>query len=215
MIKVLIVDDHQMVRFGTRRLLEDESGLQIVGEASSGEEAIEAVDALNPQVILMDVQMPGIGGLEATRRCLRIAPDVKIIALSMHDGEPFPSKLFEAGAKGYVSKRSDPEELILAIRKVMAGQRYISTDIAQNLALRPFADAQQSPFEQLSGREMQIALMVIRGMGAAEMGKKLILSPKTVNSYRYRIFEKLDLKNDVELTKLAIQHGLLEAESVA
>ncbi|HAJ29752.1 MAG TPA: two-component system response regulator UvrY [Gammaproteobacteria bacterium] len=215
MIKVLIVDDHQMVRFGTRRLLEDESGLQIVGEASSGEEAIEAVDALNPQVVLMDVQMPGIGGLEATRRCLRIAPDVKVIALSMHDGEPFPSKLFEAGAKGYVSKRSDPEELILAIRKVMAGQRYISTDIAQNLALRPFAEVQQSPFEQLSGREMQIALMVIRGMGAAEMGKKLILSPKTVNSYRYRIFEKLDIKNDVELTKLAIQHGLLETESVA
>ena len=215
MIKVLIVDDHQMVRFGTRRLLEDESGLQIVGEASSGEEAIEAVDALSPQVVLMDVQMPGIGGLEATRRCLRIAPDVKVIALSMHDGEPFPSKLFEAGAKGYVSKRSDPEELILAIRKVMAGQRYISTDIAQNLALRPFAEAQQSPFEQLSGREMQIALMVIRGMGAAEMGKKLILSPKTVNSYRYRIFEKLDIKNDVELTKLAIQHGLLETESVA
>ncbi|HAB46489.1 MAG TPA: two-component system response regulator UvrY [Gammaproteobacteria bacterium] len=215
MIKVLIVDNHQMVRFGTRRLLEDESGLQIVGEASSGEEAIEAVDALNPQVVLMDVQMPGIGGLEATRRCLRIAPDVKVIALSMHDGEPFPSKLFEAGAKGYVSKRSDPEELILAIRKVMAGQRYISTDIAQNLALRPFAEVQQSPFEQLSGREMQIALMVIRGMGAAEMGKKLILSPKTVNSYRYRIFEKLDIKNDVELTKLAIQHGLLETESVA
>ena len=215
MIKVLIVDDHQMVRFGTRRLLEDESGLQIVGEASSGEEAIEAVDALNPQVVLMDVQMPGIGGLEATRRCLRIAPDVKVIALSMHDGEPFPSKLFEAGAKGYVSQRSDPEELILAIRKVMAGQRYISTDIAQNLALRPFAEVQQSPFEQLSGREMQIALMVIRGMGAAEMGKKLILSPKTVNSYRYRIFEKLDIKNDVELTKLAIQHGLLETESVA
>ena len=215
MIKVLIVDDHQMVRFGTRRLLEDESGLQIVGEASSGEEAIEVVDALNPQVVLMDVQMPGIGGLEATRRCLRIAPDVKVIALSMHDGEPFPSKLFEAGAKGYVSKRSDPEELILAIRKVMAGQRYISTDIAQNLALRPFAEVQQSPFEQLSGREMQIALMVIRGMGAAEMGKKLILSPKTVNSYRYRIFEKLDIKNDVELTKLAIQHGLLETESVA
>lgn len=215
MIKVLIVDDHQMVRFGTRRLLEDESGLQIVGEASSGEEAIEAVDALNPQVVLMDVQMPGIGGLEATRRCLRIAPDVKVIALSMHDWEPFPSKLFEAGAKGYVSKRSDPEELILAIRKVMAGQRYISTDIAQNLALRPFAEVQQSPFEQLSGREMQIALMVIRGMGAAEMGKKLILSPKTVNSYRYRIFEKLDIKNDVELTKLAIQHGLLETESVA
>ena len=204
-----------MVRFGTRRLLEDESGLQIVGQASSGEEAIEAVDALNPQVVLMDVQMPGIGGLEATRRCLRIAPDVKVIALSMHDGEPFPSKLFEAGAKGYVSKRSDPEELILAIRKVMAGQRYISTDIAQNLALRPFAEVQQSPFEQLSGREMQIALMVIRGMGAAEMGKKLILSPKTVNSYRYRIFEKLDIKNDVELTKLAIQHGLLETESVA
>ena len=161
MIKVLIVYDHQTVRFGTRRLLEDEAGLQIVGEASLGEEANEAVDALNPQVVLMYLQMPGIGGLEATRRCLRIAPDVKVTALFMHDGEPFPSKLFEAGAKGYVSKRSDPEELILTIRKVMAGQGYISKDIAPNLALRPFAEAPQSPFEQLSGREMQIALMMI------------------------------------------------------
>ncbi|MFZ8973707.1 MAG: response regulator, partial [Pseudomonadales bacterium] len=122
MIKVLLVDDHQMVRFGMRKLLEGAQGIQVVGEASSGEEAVVALDALNPQVILMDVQMPGIGGLEATRRCLRIAPDVKIICVSMHDAEPFPSKLFEAGARGYLSKQSDPDELVKAIRRVMAGK---------------------------------------------------------------------------------------------
>ena len=215
MIKVLLVDDHQMVRFGMRKLLEGAQGIQVVGEASSGEEAVVALDALNPQVILMDVQMPGIGGLEATRRCLRIAPDVKIICVSMHDAEPFPSKLFEAGARGYLSKQSDPDELVKAIRRVIAGKRYVGADIAQNLALRPFAEAQQSPFEQLSGREMQITLMVIKGMSASEMGKKLALSPKTVNSYRYRVFEKLDLNNDVALTKLAITHGLLETETAA
>lgn len=215
MIKVLIVDDHQMVRLGTRRLLEDEPGIDVVGEASSGEEAIEAVDTLNPQLVLMDVQMPGIGGLEATRRCLRVAPDVKVIALSMHDAEPFPSKLFEAGARGYLSKRSDPQELVKGIKKVMAGHRYIGGDIAQNLALRPFDEAQRSPFELLSGREMQITLMVIKGMTATEMGKKLALSPKTVNSYRYGVFDKLDLANDVELTQLAIKHDLIGAESAA
>ena len=215
MIKVLIVDDHQMVRLGTRRLLEDEPGIDVVGEASSGEEAIEAVDTLNPQLVLMDVQMPGIGGLEATRRCLRVAPDVKVIALSMRDAEPFPSKLFEVGARGYLSKRSDPQELVKGIKKVMAGHRYIGGDIAQNLALRPFDEAQRSPFELLFGREMQITLMVIKGMTATEMGKKLALSPKTVNSYRYRVFDKLDLANDVELTQLAIKHDLIGAESAA
>ena len=212
---MLIVDDHQMVRLGTRRLLEDEPGIDVVGEASSGEEAIEAVDTLNPQLVLMDVQMPGIGGLEATRRCLRVAPDVKVIALSMHDAEPFPSKLFEVGARGYLSKRSDPQELVKGIKKVMAGHRYIGGDIAQNLALRPFDEAQRSPFELLFGREMQITLMVIKGMTATEMGKKLALSPKTVNSYRYGVFDKLDLANDVELTQLAIKHDLIGAEPAA
>ena len=137
-----------------------------------------------------------------------------MIALSMHDGEPFPSKLFEAGAKGYVSKRSDPEELILAIRKVMAGQRYISTDIAQNLALRPFAEAQQSPFEQLSERELQIAMMIIRGEKPVAIAEKLNISSKTINSYRYRVFEKFDINSDVELVHLAIRHKVFDVDTL-
>ena len=213
MIKVLIVDDHQLVRTGLVGLLEQEPGIQVIGGSASGEEAVRAVDELNPQVILMDLQMPGIGGLEASKRCLRIAPDVKIIVLSMLESQPFPKTMFEVGVRGYVSKNAASSELAAAIKRVMAGQRYVSNELAQLLALDP-VDAEISPFELLSGREMQITLMVIRGMSAQEIGKKLALSPKTVNSYRYRVFEKLDLKNDVELTKLALKHDLL-AEEVA
>ncbi|MGA1189844.1 MAG: response regulator [Pseudomonadales bacterium] len=214
MIKVLIVDDHQLVRTGIISLLEVEPGLRVVGEASSGEEAIRAVDELNPQVVLMDLQMPGIGGLEAAKRCLRIAPDVKIIVLSMLDSQPFPRTMFDIGVRGYLSKNAAKEELVTAIKRVMAGQRYLSNELAQNLALDPVS-TEASPFELLSGREMQITLMVIKGMSAPEIGKKLSLSPKTVNSYRYRVFEKLDLKNDVALTKLAVKHRLLDGEVAA
>ncbi len=215
MIKVLVVDDHQLVRFGTTRLLEDQPGISIIGEAESGEQAIELVRSLSPDVVLMDIQMPGIGGLEATRRCLRVKPEVKIIALTMHEAEPFPTRLFDAGVLGYLTKQTDPVEMVKAIKRVCAGKRYISSEIAQNLALRPFDESGQSPFELLSGREMQVTLMVIKGMSAPEMADKLSLSPKTVNSYRYRIFEKLDIKNDVELTKLSIKHGLMASEVAA
>ena len=215
MIKVLVVDDHQLVRFGTTRLLEDQPGISIIGEAESGEQAIELVRSLSPDVVLMDIQMPGIGGLEATRRCLRVKPEVKIIALTMHEEEPFPTRLFDAGVLGYLTKQTDPVEMVKAIKRVCAGKRYISSEIAQNLALRPFDESGQSPFELLSGREMQVTLMVIKGMSAPEMADKLSLSPKTVNSYRYRIFEKLDIKNDVELTKLSIKHGLMASEVAA
>ena len=192
-------------------MLEQEPGIQVIGESASGEEAVRAVDELNLQVILMDLQMPGIGGLEASKRCLRIAPDVKIIVLSMLEAQPFPKTMFEVGVRGDVSKNAASSELTAAIKRVMAGQRYVSNELAQLLALDP-VDADVSPFELLSGREMQITLMVIRGMSAQEIGKKLALSPKTVNSYRYRVFEKLDLKNDVELTKLALKHDLLTEE---
>ena len=215
MIKVLVVDDHQLVRVGTTRLLEDQPGITIIGEAESGEQAIELVRTLGPDVVLMDIQMPGIGGLEATRRCLRIKPELKIIALTMHESEPFPTRLFDAGGVGYLTKQTDPAEMVKAIKRVWAGQRYISSEIAQNLALRPFDESGRSPFEMLSGREMQVTLMVIKGMSAPEMADKLSLSPKTVNSYRYRIFEKLDIKNDVELTKLSITHGLIASEVAA
>ncbi|MCB1645977.1 MAG: UvrY/SirA/GacA family response regulator transcription factor [Pseudomonadales bacterium] len=215
MVKVLVVDDHQLVRIGTSRLLSDIESIDVVGEAGSGEEAIEMVRDLDPDVVLMDVQMPGIGGLEATRRCLRVNPDLKIIAVTVHEDEPYPSKLLNVGAAGYLTKRADVDEMVRAIRKVVSGQRYISSEIAQQLALKPFSDHDSSPFEILSNREMQITLMVINGHKVPEISEHLSLSPKTVNSYRYRIFDKLGVHNDVSLTKLAIKHGLIDAEAVA
>ena len=210
MIRVIVVDDHQLVRIGTRRLLEDIPGIEIVGEAGSGEEAVELVKQHKPDVVLMDIQMPGIGGLEATRRCLRAHPEVKILAVTIYEDEPYPSKLLNVGAAGYLTKRADVDEMLLAIRKVVSGQRYISAEIAQQLALRPYSDAEGSPFDALSSREMQITLMVIMGHKVQEISEKLSLSPKTVNSYRYRIFAKVGVKNNVELVKAALQCGVLD-----
>ncbi len=214
MIRVLVVDDHKLVRIGTTRLLADEPGIEIVGEAESGEEAINAVKQLQPDVVLMDVNMPGIGGLEATRRCLRVDPDLKVIIVTMHDREPFPSQFMNIGAHGYLTKGADVSEMVRAIKKATHGQRYLSEEIAQQLALRPF-DQQDCPFTQLSVREMQIALMVTNGIPVPEISEALSLSPKTVNSYRYRIFDKLDVHNDVSLTKLAIKHHIIDSEAVA
>jgi|TARA_B100000959_G_scaffold201262_1_gene210605 DNA-binding NarL/FixJ family response regulator len=210
-----VVDDHQLVRTGTSRLLADIEGLEVVGQADSGEQAIDMVRDLNPDVVLMDVKMPGIGGLEATRRCLRVDPDLKIVAVTVHEDEPYPSKLMKVGAVGYLTKQADLDEMVRAIKKVVSGQRYISSEVAQQLALRPYSTDELSPFEALSGREMQITLMVINGDKVSEISKNLSLSPKTVNSYRYRIFEKLDISNDVGLTKMAIKYGVIDSEAVA
>ena len=215
MIKVLVVDDHQLVRIGTKRLLDDVDGIAIVGDADCGEEAIDKVRDLAPHVVLMDVQMPGIGGLEATRRCLRVDPSLKVIAVTVYEDEPYPSKLFSVGASGYITKKANVDEMVRAIRKVTTGQRYIGSDVAQQLALRPFNNEQVSPFEALSSREMQITLMVIMGHKVNKISERLSLSPKTINSYRYRVFEKLHVANDVGLTKLAIKHGIIDAEVAA
>ena len=215
MIRVLVVDDHQLVRVGTSRLLADYDDIEVVGQAGSGEEAIYRVRQLKPDVVLMDVQMPGIGGLEATRRCLRVDPDVKVIAVTVYEDEPYPSKLLNVGAQGYVTKRADVSEMVQAIRKVIAGQRYISAEIAQQMALKPFSEQDASPFEALSDREMQITLMIINGHKVPDISRNLSLSPKTVNSYRYRIFEKLDLTNDVGLTKMAIKYAVIDSEALS
>lgn len=212
MIRIIVVDDHQLVRTGTRRLLDDIPGIEVIADAGSGEEAVELVQRYKPDVVLMDIQMPGIGGLEATRRCIRAHPEVKILAVTIYEDEPYPSKLLKVGAVGYLTKRADIDEMVLAIRKIVAGQRYISAEIAQELALRPFSEDENSLFDQLSSREMQITLMVIMGHKVQEISEKLSLSPKTVNSYRYRVFEKLGVRNDVGLTRMAIKHGIIDSE---
>ena len=161
MIRLLVVDDHDLVRAGIVRMLADIKDLQVVGEASSGEEALKKARELKPDVVLMDVRMPGIGGLEATRKLLRSHPDIKVVVVTVCEDDVFPTRLLQAGASGYLTKGAALDEMVQAIRQAFAGQRYISPQIAQQLALKSFQpQSQGSPFEQLSEREIQIALMI-------------------------------------------------------
>ena len=192
-------------------MLADVDGLQVIGQADSGETAITKTRELKPDVVLMDVKMPGIGGLEATRKLLRSYPDIKVIAVTICEEDPFPTRLLQAGAAGYLTKGAALEEMIQAIRMVFAGQRYISPQIAQHLALKAFQpQTNGSPFDLLSEREIQIALMIANCQKVQTISDKLCLSPKTVNTYRYRIYEKLSITSDVELALLAVRHGMVD-----
>lgn len=212
LIKVLVVDDHDLVRTGISRMLADIDGLKVIGEAESGEEALQKARELKPDVVLMDVKMPGIGGLEATRKLLRSQPDAKVIAVTVCEEDPFPTRLLQAGAAGYLTKGAALDEMVTAIRQVFAGNRFISPQIAQQLALKSFMpQSNGSPFDSLSEREIQIALMIVNCHKVQTISDKLCLSPKTVNTYRYRIFEKLSITSDVELALLAVRHGMVDA----
>lgn len=212
MIRVLVVDDHDLVRTGITRMLADIDGLRVVGEANSGEEALLKVRELKPDVVLMDVKMPGIGGLETTRKLMRSHPEIKVVAVTVCEEDPFPTRLLQAGAAGYLTKGAALEEMVQAIRLVFAGQRYIDPQIAQQLALKSFQPQNNgSPFDLLSEREIQIALMIANCHKVQDISDKLCLSPKTVNTYRYRIFEKLSISSDVELALLAVRHGMVDA----
>ena len=209
MIKILLVDDHRLFRIGLKKMLQDVNGLLVVGEAETGEEAIRLARELRPNVVLMDICMPGIGGLEATRRIARMELSVKVIALTAYEDSPFPLQVLKAGAAGYLTKAVNAEELIIAIKRVFLGKRYLSTEVAQQLAVSAFEDKPEGPFDQLSNREMQIMLMVVNCHKVNDISQNLHLSPKTVNSYRYRIFEKLNVKGDVELTLMAVRYGMI------
>lgn len=216
MVKILVVDDHDLVRMGISRMLSDVDGYQVVGEAKSGEEAITQARQLKPDVILMDVKMPGIGGLEATRKILATSPQIKVVAVTACDDDLHPTRLMQAGAVGYVTKGADFAEITDAINKVMRGDLYMSNSIAQQLALKNFGGGkgEESPFEKLSQRELQTAMLIANGQKVNDIAAAFSVSPKTVNSYRYRIFEKLNINSDVELTLLVVKHNFLDPEAV-
>lgn len=226
-ISILIVDDHELVREGIARLLSDTPDMVITGQLSSGEEVLEylsksiirsvdtgqhaGVNAYpKPDIILLDARMPGLGGIEATREILKLAPGCRIVAMSSVASGVIPSQMLRSGARGFITKSVSVDELIKAVRTVADGDHYVTPSVATRLAVDPFGDEGGGLFDKLSRRELQIAQMLTDGKKVSQISTYLDLSPKTVYSYRYRIFEKLGIRSDVELTILAVKHGLAD-----
>ena len=208
-VDVLIVDDHEIVRTGIRRLLED-AGFS-VAEAASGETALARTQRdIKPRVVMMDIQMPGIGGLQATRRLLARDPPSRIIILTATTGGPLPRALLRAGAHGYLTKGCSVDEMTRAIRRVAAGERYISSEVAQPLALSLLEGEGASPFDGLSARELEFTVLLSQGLCNAVIAETMSVSPKTVSTYRARAFGKLGVSSEAELIKLALAHGVAD-----
>lgn len=214
MIKIMLADDHDLVRTGLRRLLEDVQDIEVVVEATTGEEAVSLSRQHEIDVILMDINMPGIGGIEATRKILQREASTKIIIVTMNEDEMYAQRLLKAGAAGYLTKGCKVTEIVHAVREAVANRRYITPQVAQQLALADTSNENDSPFKELSERELQVMMMLIDGQKISIISDKLCLSPKTISTYRHRLFTKLDIQSDVELTRLAIRHGLIDNETV-
>lgn len=211
MIRILIVDDHELVRVGLRHILEEYADFEVVAEACNGEMAMRLNRKCRPDVVLLDVELPGLSGFEITSRLKKTSAGLHVIALSLRTESPFPEKLLDAGASGYLTKGCPAVELVRAVRRVVRGERYISADIAQRLALRVTQGSGKSPFDELSAREMEVLLMVAEGRRIADIADAMHLSPKTVATYKYRIYDKLETRNDVNVTLMAMRYGLVAA----
>lgn len=210
MIRLLLVDDHVLVRTGLKMVLAQQTDMVCVGEATTGEEGLELVRRTLPDVVLCDLHLPGLSGLELTERIARMPRGPRVVAVSMQEDGPLPRRVLEAGASGYISKASPPTELLRAVRDVARGKRYIGSDVAQGLALGRLGGGDRSPFDVLSPRELEIAMMLVQGIRMADIARKLNLSPKTVSTHKYRLLEKLDIEDTLTLARLASQHGLVD-----
>ncbi len=208
-IRVFIVDDHALVRAGMRMILSAETDIEVLGDVESGEEALPLVRKLRPDVVLCDLHLPGVSGLEVTERIVKGDQGTRVIIVSVLEDGPMPKRLLEAGASGYVGKGGDASELLRAIRDVARGKRYLASNIAQNLALSNL-EGGASPFDELSPRELEIALLLVQGFRQEEIAKRLSLSAKTVNTHKTRLFEKLAITDSIALARLAAQYGLAD-----
>ncbi len=212
---VIVVDDHDLVRMGICGLIDDIDGVVVAGECASGEEALGMVRELRPDIVFMDIRMPGMGGLEATDRLLASHPDLKVIVISAFNDEIYPTQLLKAGAVGYITKNAEHDEIRQAVRKVLAGEVYVSAAIAQQLVINGLSSGQESsPFARLSKRELQITQMICSGHRPNKIAAVLNVSPKTINAHKYRVFEKLNVHNDVELTLLAVKYQLVDPDEI-
>ncbi len=211
MIHILIVDDQALVRTGLRHILANSSEITKISEAPSGEVALSRCRNMRPNVILLSVNLPGLSGFELTRRLKRAHPEAAIIVLAKHAKPPYPARLLDVGAKGYLTRDCEADELMRAIRTVAGGGRYIGSEAAKQLALSMLSgNGNASPFEDLSAREMEVMLKLTDGRRIPDIASLLCLSPKTVSTYKYRILGKLGARSDVELVRMAMRYGLVE-----
>ena len=206
-ISVLLVDDHEIVRVGFKRLIETTRDIDVIAEAKSGEDAYNLAHELRPDIIIMDINMPGIGGLEAISRLHKRDPKIKIIALTVHETEPFPTRVLKAGAKGYLSKRCVPQELISAIRSVHSGGTFITSQVIREMSKTP--GAEESSINRLTAREFQIFSMIAEGRTAVEIGEDMNLSHKTIHSHRANVMKKLKRKTTANIVQFAILQGII------
>lgn len=211
MIRVLLVDDHGLVRTGFRLMLENEVDIVCVGEAASGEEGLQMARQLKPDVVVCDLHLPGISGLEVTERLARSLPGTRVMIVTVQEDGPLPRRLLNAGAYGYVAKACEHSEFLRAIRDVARGRRYLSSEIAQRLALEPIDGTGESPFDQLTPRELEVVRLLCQGKRTGDIAVRLNLSPKTVSTHKYRMFDKLGIRDVVSLVKLAGTYGLIDA----
>lgn len=212
-IRILLADDHTVLRAGLRALLDAESDLSVVGEAATGEEAVDRTAALKPDVVVMDLSMPGAGGLEATRRIAEMEQATRVLVLTVHAEEEYLLPVLEAGGSGFVMKTSADEDLVRAIRTVARDEVFLYPSAAK-LLLHGYrtSEEEESPLDPLSEREREVLGLTAEGFSSSEIGKKLFISPKTVDTYRSRIMQKLKLHHRSELVRFALRNGLLKAE---
>lgn len=210
-IKIFLIDDHTLVRVGMKMILSNELNLEVIGEAETGEAALPQIRELRPNVVLCDMHLPGVSGLEITEKLVKGNYGSRVIIVSVLEDGPLPKRLLEAGASGYVGKGGDANELLRAIREVALGKRYLGNSIAQNLVLSSL-EGGCSPFDVLSPRELEIALLLIQGLSQGAIAKRLCLSPKTINTHKVRLFAKVDVRDTIALARLAIQYGVSTPE---
>ncbi|WP_374554752.1 response regulator [Thermomonas sp.] len=209
-IKVYIVDDHALVRAGFRLILGAEADIEVVGEADSAELALPQIRKLKPDVVLCDLHLPGLSGLELTERVVRGDYGTRVIAVSVLEDGPMPRRLLEAGAFGYVGKASDASELLRAVRDVARGRKFLASSIAQGMALSGLQGDSASPFDTLTPRELEVALLLNQGLRQEAIARQLSLSAKTVNTHKTRLFEKLGIHDSIALARLVSQYGLVD-----
>ena len=208
-IELILVDDHAVVRSGLRRLLELNKRIEVIAEADSGEQAYQFYGELEPDVVVMDISMPGMGGLESARRIIKRYASAKIVIFSMHESASFASQALKSGVKGYVTKTGAPEDLTRAVLEVANGKTFLSAEIAQKIALKALS-GQDEPIHQLSGREFEVFRLLAEGKKVEEIAEMLKISQKTVANYYTTIKQKLGVSSPIDMVRLAIRHGLVE-----